>query len=1666
MKRVSRLTGLIWLGVLFSLNAFAQSSRLSENPEQFLGDLQKLMITGGPVALKAERNLESLWTENHLSATQQGRIISLSRKMNQKRYQPMAHFVPLFESLYHAVYTQKPAATPAELDNLLLVAEKLFDANDPKAFTKAMETARLFLERREVYASNFNRLYVVGGTFSFTYLDKPLAAGEPSSSEPVSATAALPASATASTASRFDGWDDPVPGDSGAAKPLGRLFIPQRRPIPAVSGAVLSFREATLIMTAPAVGDSVALVNTSGSVMLKEGILVGRGGKFTWELVGRPDIFAVFTEYSLTTMNPRLSADDVTLTYNSAKPIKGVFEYVAKKRSAGQASTYPRFMSWQNDVVMPGLGTDLDYRGGLALSGLQLVGASASGQPALLTVKQGGKAAFRVRSPRFTFADSTIAASTAQFTGYLAQDSITHPAVQFRFDRAQRVAWLNRLQRSAYERVPFSDTYHKFFIQPEVVRWDLPRKKVDFYQIGAKREVPVRLESFDYFQPQRYADIAFDYGFHPLQIAGNYISTKKTQTFLPEDLAQFARLPLTSLNGALDRMVLEGYIDKDANTGLMRLSRKGVLYVLANAQKRDYDNFQIQSLFASNDSTKNATINLTDNLLTVRGVNRFVISDSLKIYGIPSDKTLRIGKGRTFTLNGQLKAGTFRYAGRDLSFDYDKFSMNLNKIDSITFTSQKLAAQGKAAEIGGDIKYEKPGTVYFGSADNRSGRVKDKKTTQRLVMPEGMTVYFNQPARGNLTYNTKVYFKIPAIDNDSLGKGDISFVGTFYSDGIFPPFKAELKTMPDNTLGFMHKAPATGYPVYSVKKETTPSNLKFTGDLVMDKSGLHAQGVLNHLSASFDAQQVLLMPDSLIASGTKGNIREGLVNKVYFPKVEINDYSLRWLPKQDSMVVTTQKNNVNFYNGTTKLEGNLVMRSSGLFGKGTLRRNDSEAESPNIKFNKEGFLASNARFKIISDASKAATTETRPMLLGNDLDVDFNQVKGLVNLAINKAKEQTIADTVGSSMEFPFAAYKTNISRAQWNMTAKTIAMKGDVKTSTFTATADQQEGLIFNGAAALYDVEKMALNISGVPYINSADARIYPDKGLVAIKRNGEMTAFKNARLELDTITFHHKLKNGNIQVLSRTRFSGDATYQFATAASDTTSIKMGSFELKEAPVLTADASSSRSSRRKNGKVQPTASYFTMARAEVDEADNMLLAPRMQFKGNITMQAPDKDLALDGFLKPVLKKRPDLVSGWIPFKEKIETFEINVNDKLKNEGDQPLVAGIHYRIGSAGLYPTFLSPKEDSKDEDIFRATGLMRYDEKEKVFRIVPKGTDNLEDTEGAFTFNDPKGIMTFKGRMKLMNTTPNEYLLASGSARVNVDSTQYRLNTLLAFTFPMAEPLTAAIAAQLVKTNLEEKNDESADDDLNRLSDKMLPLIGQKAVDDYRTKAQNQHVSLATASPKLNATLVLANANLRWSDKFNSFYSIGQLGVSNMLNTDINAQMDGYVEIRKGINGDEASVYLEASSEVWVFYDYKPSGTSGGQLAIVTSEQELNDRLTAGAKNAKATLEIVPATEDEKTLFVDRYLDQYKTRPKQKKPAPTPKPAATPALSAESTPDPAPTETTATAATTADPTPAATRTKVSPKAAKARTVAKAKETPKEKEKKKDKEDEKEGF
>ena len=1525
-----RLVLFLLVSLLGSTALRAQNLKFSEEPGTFMAEAKKVMQDSrNPLYAKAAADLDTIWMSAP-TQPQQVQFVNIMRKMAGKGQKAGPVFYLLMRN-FRTVLTQPEA----DVNGFLVTLDRASELYDGKTFQKVLENMQLLLEKRQLYSSNYNKLYVVAGSYRFRFDDSKPDQDAPS--------AALPAN---------DGWD--TPADTAA------LVLTTTEPLPTLTGALLDLKDAVFAMVSG--GDSAVFGPSTGEVSLRAGTFVGKGGKFDWTVAGDPSIYAEFGDYSFNAVIPKLTVENATLHDDGRleKPVQGVFEFKATRRPAGKPATFPRFVSRKNDAVLRNTRKSMTYKGGFSLVGTTVYSTSLTGQPAQLYVTYKQKPAFRAASKRFVLTDSTVAAQVAEVSLPLGRDSVYHPGVRFRYSDDAGQLRLERADGTSFGGLPYLDTYHKMNIWAEALRWDFPKEEVQFYMIVGKKELPVRLESFDYFRKQRFAGIVEDFGFQPLLMAANYVQTKKVQSFSPYDLANQYRQDATIMRNALESLALDGYFDSNPEADQFRLSRKGIMYILANLDKSDYDNFQIISQFQANSENANASISLKDTLLTVRGVERFVVSDSLKIVGVPSDKKVVIGRGRDFTMNGQLKSANFRFTGSGLKFNYDQFFVNLNHVDSITYTPQEKYAKGMSGEVGGHVKYEKGGTFYLSDPKNKSGRQKGGKSP-RLVIPEGLTVFFDQPERNNLTYNREVFFKIPKLDYDSLDKRDVVFLGTFNSDGILPPFKTVLKSMDDNSLGFEYKAPG------EMKLYQGKSSAKFTEPLVMDNNGLRSAGTLTHLAATIPAEEMLLTTDSLLASGSEASIKEATVGKGYFPRVELKNYSLRWFPKADSMLIDTKGNDFNFYGGTTQLAGGLLLRSSGLYGHGELKRKDSELVSRDIKFNKEGFVANKSQFTVTAGQERSF----RPILVGKNVDVDFNVAKNLVEMT-------TAASGFGtdsSALEFPYAAYRTSINKARWNIANKTIAMKGDVASSTFTSTAPEQEGLAFNGSAALYEIEKMTLNVSGVPHIRTADVKIIPDKGLVSVRKNGEMMEFKNARIEIDTLNSSHRLKDANIRITSRNHFEGSATYQYVTSRKDTFNIKMGNFELHEAGTATASISK-RSKKAETTPANP-GTYYTTARARVTEDDKFQLAPRMVYKGDVNLIAYEPALQLDGLIRPQLKPRPDLESSWITFKEdgtdSTGIITIKVNKDLKNEVEQPLHAGLHYRSGG-GMYLSFLSPKFTERDQDIYTAQGNLRYDEDAKAFVIMPfPGKDSLINEANAFVFDDQKGVASFSGPLQITEPALGR---AAGQVAVQVDSARYEFNTMLLLNLPALTPISTELATKIVQTNLDEQNSDPAEEDQTRLIAKLAALIGQKPADDYLTKTAAGYKPLFDASPELDVPMVLSNLDLRWSDIHGAYFSLGKIGMSNLGRNDINAQMEGQFELRRTDAGDEFSMYLELSPDVWYYMDYARQ-----QLGVISSDVNFNDQIMAKSQNAKIKGgELIPLGFEEKNLFLDRFSDFY--------------------------------------------------------------------------------------
>ncbi|MBP6385315.1 MAG: hypothetical protein KA327_01720 [Pseudarcicella sp.] len=1534
MKKYFMLLISLFISAIYSK---AQVLKLSDNPNIFITDLQSALASSQqPAWIDMGKKLETNWTQNTISAENKTALATLCNNMVKKGYKLNPTFLEFFDGLNKGI--ENKYLTDETLKNYLSTLQKTLDKSDSKTLSSVISISRNFFYDQLIYTSNFNRLYGFNAQISYQYFDQKTEINKPKViiNQPIE---------DIKPQNNFDSWDTPIENISLAK--VESNFDESKPQIVSEGPAILLTNTNLTVATT---SDSIAILNTTATVSIKDGMVFGQSG--TFKEISNPSSLAIFKlgSFRLGINSPKITCEDTELNYSNqlTAPVKGVFEYDSKKRPKNVESSFPKFMSLRNDVVLSNLGKDLEYIGGFSMSGKKIYSMSTGAKYASITIKKDNKKIIKLISSNFELSDSLITSNATIASIYFAEnDSIYNPNVKLKYNKKTKDFQLSKIDKGGFKDMAYKDTYHKLYITTDALQWNIGTDKIDFKILSAKNLVPATFESFDYFNAESYNNAASSYNFNPLVVVNNFAKKMSTSTVSIYDIARTFNKDVESMRPAMLGMMQKGYMNFDPDMQNLSLSTKGVNVIAASQGRKDYDSFFIKSLYnsGSKDSSANASLNLTNYDLNIKGVRYFDLSDSLNVYLTPKDKIVTVKKDRSFQINGTIKTGNFKFVGKKFAFNYNDFSVKLNEIDSITFIPQKLYQKGETTEVGGDLRYDS-GTLFINKPDNKSGKLR-LLAFPRLLIPNGVTAYFDHPYRAKGAYLREVYFKVPTIDYDSLNTKDIDFVGTFHSDGMFPKFTETLKSMPDNTLGFEHKVPSGKYPVYNDK-----SFIKFSNQLVMDKTGLHTKdGELNHITAQITGKEILITPDSLLANGKTGIINEGTLNNAYFTKVNLNDYSLKWQPKVDSMEIQTKGNSFDFYNTTTKLQGKIYLRQTGIYGSGLLKRTDSETESNAFKFNKEAFTAESANF-IIGNNLK----NIKPSLLGKNTHVDFNIQAGIVKL--QNTENTLIGDSTGFT--FPYSSFRTTINKAEWNIAKKTISMSGDVNTSTFTSTAEEQEGLNFNGSEAMYEIDNQSLNVKGVPSIKSADALIFPDKGNVSIKRDAEIKQLYNAKIQIDTVRKYHNLSKANVRILSKNKFEGDGIYRFVNIVNDTLDIKMGNFELKEIP-------------NKN----KTKQYVTYAKAIVERKDNFHISPKILYSGEIEMLASEKNLKLNGYVKPDIKNRPDSAS-WVAYNgNSSENASVELNANTKDEEKNSVTAGLHLSSNNPRFYTTFLSSKWADKDENIFIGKGIITDIPHSDVWEIAPKNEKFTFENSSIKYLNQQKTIKA-SGTFSLFK--PETLVQCAGTAEVEIDSLKNNFDQMLVLNFPIPAEILKVFAEKIVKTNLNSVSVDPGDmpEDRQQMLYKLAQIVGGKTIDPLERKIMNEHVPLATLNSKLTTTMVISKANLKWSEANSTFYSTGKLHISNIGNIDINAQLDGVIEIRKNNTGDEFYLYLEPNDELWYYFGYLKN-----EMGVMSSDNEFNNTVLAKTKNAKKITKeynIVSALPDEKNTFVDRINELY--------------------------------------------------------------------------------------
>lgn len=1510
----------------------------------------------------------SIW--NQLSVDQQMLIKKQSVQMRKRKFPLKTNMVHYFGALVNAVSVEK--ADASLLNSYLKVAGKVIESNTPAQAQQFFISTRNFFQHHALSYEKTFRLYARDHRYSFDFLeDAPPAV--------LNWDAPAEETNTEGESEPTADYQEQAPAEYVEESAPVEEFMPvwmTPAPPPPLYGPVIRFERVSLNLVTSY--DSVMLRNTKGSFSLTQNIFAGEEGSFDWTSAGlSPDsVICNMTKYHFNVKKPEISAELVKLNYKGKTPgfIPGRFEFKSQARPDSGQSTYPRFKSYESDLVVSGLADEnVRYRGGFSLIGNKITSESVGAEPAVIEVYNGGEKKFTAESGEFNFEPGTVTSNKTKINIHQGNDSIVHQLVRMKYvygpDSTQHL--LLQKDKGEMRNAPYSSTFFNVDFSADVIRWDLHTDSLNMQIEGARNTVPLIIESIDFYDPEDYRLLkGVGFSFHPLALVANYALKNDLREFYSGDLATYAKRNPQEIKHGLEFLRQKGLVNYNSRTDVVQVKQKAIDIYLAQKGDEDYDNLKIHSVTADH---PNATINFQKRNMIVRGVEEFDVSDSLNVHIVPDSSVITILQNRDIRFDGTVAAGNFEITGKGFTLKYDSFFISLAQIDSVNFFVKEKNARGReirrkvnnsmvgadstAAAAGGlGNAGASSGTLYISRANNKSGKL-DLPGYPRLDATAGGVIYFDRQEVLGGVYDRSMFFVVPPFKLDSLNNADptsINFDGTFVSSGMFPSIKEKLHTMPDKSLGFEHVIPPPGYQLYK-------GDGKMNGVITMNNRGLRGVGQIDFLAATLSSRDFLFYPDSVIGRGNRALIYEEQFGQVLFPQASLPDFQMKWLPKQDRMMLKNLKAPFNFYDSTAQMQGVLTISKEGVAGAGKLETRGTELISREMRFAGKEFGARHARFKVKSD------DPDKNLLEGDDIRLKFNLEENYAD--ISPEVEGTAA------IEFPYAQFHTSIPRARWDLAAQKITMSKapdvPIESSYFYTTREDLDSLHFSAEKAEYDLKTQELKVSGIPYIIVADAMITPENNEVMIHENARIGTLQNTTLVLDTLNAYHRLTDGVVDIISRKEFKGYATYQYVNLLNDTFAIKMSDFRLE--PI------SEGGTGRRPGRNGSNASMQTVAKGSVTQEESLVLGAGMFYKGDLTMYATRPALELDGYVKLDINKIKDY-DTWIAYRQSGDETEIVLDyEKAVDEEGRSITAGLHFAAPQNSLYLTFGNEKRSEDDDDLFTPAGKLFYDPDSREYKI-----EDLEKAAGTklsgkvFAYNDDTNEVRFEGNVNFLSGSRSSFnIISTAIGTANFETNEVRMNS-----FVMVDTDAPSAAFDVMARDLQQViSNEGAEEglgDQTELLYKIANIVGEQAVKEYEAQSLKGYVSLATL-PALVKPLVFSDVKLRWSPEHAAFYNEGRLGISHSGKMDINGGFEGFMEIRKTPDGATAfHVFFKASPESWYYF-----GIEDSRLLIHSSNEDFNSIISKRSNAGKAKIgevAFVPGSEEETLSFINRFRKNY--------------------------------------------------------------------------------------
>ena len=1271
------------------------------------------------------------------------------------------------------------------------------------------------------------------------------------------------------------------------------------------------FERTDLVCTAK--GDSAVIMNTAGTYYPTLEIWKGKGGRVTWERAGlKPGSSFAEWDHAYEVRMKSASFDVDSVRFSDPyfqRPLLGRLSDKVLANVDAKTASYPRFESYDRRMRIRDIAEGIDFEGGFTMQGAKLQGYGTKEEPAYLTFYRDGRPFIVTRGVLFSIDPERITSDDVAVKVRLEEDSLHHPSVSLRFMKDKKHLSLIK-KDEGLSKAPFYNTYHQLDMYFEVLTWKQGDPLVRMGSLSGSSRTQASFESFDYFKERRYMGMLGVDAVHPL-VRVNDFSKQNDGYFYAQEFAVFSRMQKQQVVPLLIDMANKGYLDYDPETEWVQVKPRLRQHILNSAGRQDYDVLQFNS---NSEDGENATLNLLNNDLSMKGVSRIVLSDSQDVRIFPKDKAIILKKGRDFTFGGVIQAGRLTFHGKEYHFHYEPFTIDLLNVDSVSFMATSFDRNDRGEHTLVRVKNvleQVTGTLEIDAPSNKGGMLQKKypaypkfnSTRESYVFYDKGSIQRGVYTRDRFYYRSEP-FQIDSLDNFS--NDGLSFTGTLVSGGIFPDIKEPLRLQTDYALGFERPTGEAGLPLYGRKA-------RFTDNVKLNSRGLQGEGTLDHLTTTLRSNSLVFCPDSTLGKAdTLFNTASTSPAKV--PEVSGRDVFVRLEPARDILRAEKLRKPMLMYGGQADLHGFTELTPKGMTGAGLIDFRNATLES--------------RRFELETMRLHADTSDFR--LTDSSVDgIAFRTDNVNATVKLDERVGEFVSNGSETKVEFPVNQYVCFMDRFKWFMDQGDIELESDrtaaagsedlqLSGSNFISTRPDQDSLSFMAPKARYDLKRHLITANDVQYIQVADALVTPDSMRLRIRKNAVMDPLNNAVITANHVTKYHRVRNATVNIKARRSY---------TATGDIDHID----------------EDGKAFRIHLHNVGVDSTYQTRAQGRVAKEEDFRLSPAFDFFGDVELEASTKELTFKGSTR-IQHGCDGLARNWMAFQGTIDPLDvfIPVSDTLYDDQGARIGAGVYlteedpYRT-----YGTFLSRTRSVKDRPVISSRGLLYYDKGRKEYMISNKDKIRQRELPGDLV------------------TLATENCLVAGDGRISygVDLGRIELTSVGGVRHE-SENAGETTSSGVLMIDL-----HFHDNALDRMASEILAYPEQKAVDvtkTYYEKSMRELLGLERSDKliselsikgeikrlpdELVKPLVLADVRMRWNGPEQSWVSEGEIGIATVLKRPVYRYVKGKVHLERKRSGDIMTILLMLDDQTYYFFQY-----TRNYLYAYSSDQQFNTMLS---------------------------------------------------------------------------------------------------------------------